>query len=335
MNILFTCAGRRHYLLEYFKSIKDIKVFACDASLYAPALYTAHEFFLVPDVYDLNYINILLDEARARNINAIIPLNDLELPVLAANKERFEANGIKVLISDENVVDICFDKYKTVKFSEGISVSKIPTFLHPADALRYKKKYPECSLILKPRWGSASVGIEYPKDENDLLYRYELLKRNLIKSIPGEIRDFDPDNCILIQRVINGQEYGMDVINNFKGEPVAVFLRKKIAMRAGETDKAETIYDAGLNKIGEEIGRKLKHIGLLDCDLIIENDDIYLLEMNPRFGGGYPFMHYAGANFPLALVEWLRGRETPEGCFNYKNGSLSAKVDIIIGLNPK
>ena len=73
MNILFTCAGRRNYLLDYFKAIDDVRVIACDASKYAPALYIADEYFIVPDVYDLNYISILLSQAKERNINAIIP----------------------------------------------------------------------------------------------------------------------------------------------------------------------------------------------------------------------------------------------------------------------
>ncbi len=144
---------------------------------------------------------------------------------------------------------------------------------------------------------------------------------------------FDPEKCFLIQKKLTGQEYGMDVINNLQGEHEAVLLRRKIQMRAGETDKAETIFDPRLKMIGEEIGRELKHIGNLDCDLIIENENIYLLEMNPRFGGGYPFMHFAGANLPLAIVGWLKGNNTPAGCFDYPEGCISAKVDVIVGLN--
>jgi carbamoyl-phosphate synthase large subunit len=127
----------------------------------------------------------------------------------------------------------------------------------------------------------------------------------------------------------------MDVINNLDSKYEATLIRKKIAMRAGETEKAETIYDERLNKIGKEIGNNLKHTGILDSDLIIENGNIYLLEMNARFGGGYPFMHFAGANFPLALVEWLKGNKTPENCFKYKDGSISAKVDKLIALDVK
>ncbi len=82
----------------------------------------------------------------------------------------------------------------------------------------------------------------------------------------------------------------------------------------------------------KKLAGNLKLIGNLDCDLIVENEDIYLLEMNPRFGGGYPFMHFAGANLPLAITEWLKGNKTPAGCFEYLDRCISAKVDYIVGI---
>lgn len=333
MNILFTCAGRRNYLLIYFRSLGDIYTIACDESPYAPALYYADEFFIAPNVNDDDYIEKLVYEAESRKIDAIIPLNDLELPVLAAHKSEFEKIGTKVIISDKKVIEICFDKYNTSIFSEKTSTSKLPTFLDPYDALKFKDHNPDCTFILKPRWGSASIGIEYLEEVDDLVSRYELAKGKFLSTYTGNIMGFDPEKCFLIQKKLTGQEYGMDVINNLQGEHEAVLLRRKIQMRAGETDKAETIFDPRLKMIGEEIGRELKHIGNLDCDLIIENENIYLLEMNPRFGGGYPFMHFAGANLPLAIVGWLKGNNTPAGCFDYPEGCISAKVDVIVGLN--
>ena len=330
MNLLFTCAGRRNYLIEFFKTIKGLRTTACDASYFAPALYAADEFFIVPEVYDVGYIPYLLRESKARDIDAIISLNDLELPVLASSKHKFETEGIKVIVSDNSVIDTCFDKYRTVSFCENLPVSKVPTFLKPEDALEYLKSNSSCKFIIKPRWGSASIGIEYPQNETELVQQYSICKKKLMNSVLNKISSTDYDMCILLQKKLTGQEYGMDVINNLDAKFEAVLIRKKIAMRSGETDKAETIHDKRLSQIGMEIGQKLKHIGILDCDLFIENNCIYLLEMNPRFGGGYPFMHFAGANYPLALVEWLKGNNTPPGCFNYEANFISSKVDTLV-----
>jgi len=333
MNILFTCSGRRNYLLHYFKTIKGVRIVACDSSSNAPTLYSADEFFLMPDVYDPNYTKILMKEVKARNIDVIIPLNDLELPILARCKKEFENEGIRILISDKFVVDLCFDKLMTFSFTTSLPLKKIPTFTSVEEALKYKSNHKKCDFVIKPRWGSASFGIEFPKNEEELRFLFKSIKEKIEGSLFSKSNNHDPENCILIQKKITGQEYGMDIINNLKAEFETTLQRKKISMRAGETEKAETVYINRLMVIGKIISERLKHIGILDCDLFIEDENVYLLEMNPRFGGGYPFMHFAGTDLPYALVEWLNGRDTPSGCLNYRIGAKSAKVDMLVGIN--
>ena len=62
------------------------KVFATDMQLSAPALQVADVKLQVPAVYDPNYVNITLDICKENNIDALISLNDLELPILAEQK---------------------------------------------------------------------------------------------------------------------------------------------------------------------------------------------------------------------------------------------------------
>lgn len=330
MNILLTCAGRRNYLIEYFKAIRGVRVIACDASLYAPALYEADEYFIVPEVYDDDYISALLEESRKRKVDAIIPLNDLELPVLSSNKEIFEREGVRVLVAGREIIDLCFDKFRTVSFSEKIGLDTIPTFFNPDEALQYKKVEPGCSFIIKPRWGTASLGLDFPRNDNELISQYEILKERLKDSFLDRYNSIDYDHCMLIQRKITGKEYGMDVINDLKGNYKASFIRWKIAMRSGETDKAIMIHENKLKEVGERIARYLKHIVIADCDILIEDGRIFLLEINPRFGGGYPFSHMAGANLPLAIIEWLKGNDPPDSCFSYEENFTSAKVDKLV-----
>ena len=108
MNILFTCAGRRTYLLKYFKEnlSSDDKIVATDMQLSAPALQIADVKIKVPAVYDPNYINITLDICKQQNIDLLLSLNDLELPILADNKKRFEQQGVIVIVSDPEVIEI-------------------------------------------------------------------------------------------------------------------------------------------------------------------------------------------------------------------------------------
>ena len=118
MNILFTCVGRRSYLLKYFKENLSIidKIIATDMQSSAPALQVADVKILVPEVYNPKYIDILLDICKEHKIDALISLNDLELPILAENKTKFEKQGVRVIVSDSNVIDIAFDKYKTTQW---------------------------------------------------------------------------------------------------------------------------------------------------------------------------------------------------------------------------
>ena len=117
MNILFTCAGRRTYLLKYFKENMGDgdKVVATDMQLSAPALQVADVKLQVPAVYDPKYVEITLQICKEQKIDALLSLNDLELPILAENKAKFEAEGVKVIVSDPSVIDIAFDKYKTYR----------------------------------------------------------------------------------------------------------------------------------------------------------------------------------------------------------------------------
>jgi carbamoyl-phosphate synthase large subunit len=100
----------------------------------------------------------------------------------------------------------------------------------------------------------------------------------------------------------------MDVINDLDGDYACTFTRHKTRMWAGQTDQAVTVRDERLEIIGQLIGEKLGHIGLLDCDAFVTRRDCYVIDLNLRIGGGYPFAHVAGANLPAALIAWTNGQ---------------------------
>ena len=108
MNILFTCAGRRTYLLKYFKEQlgNEGLIVATDMQPTAPALTVADIKEQVSPVYAEDYIERTLDICRRHNIKALISLNDLELPILASNKHRFEQIGVVPIVSDSDVIEI-------------------------------------------------------------------------------------------------------------------------------------------------------------------------------------------------------------------------------------
>ena len=114
MNILFTCAGRRTYLLKYFKEQLGDNglIIAGDMQLSAPALTAADIKVQLPSVYSENYVPILLNICKTYGVDALFSLNDLELPILAKNKKLFKEIGVSPIVSDLELIDLCFDKLK-------------------------------------------------------------------------------------------------------------------------------------------------------------------------------------------------------------------------------
>lgn len=332
MNILFTCAGRRTYLLKYFKEnlSEDDKVVATDMQLSAPALQAADVKIQVPAVYDPQYVDITLNICKEQEIDALLSLNDLELPILADNKARFEEIGVKVIVSDPQVIDICFDKYKTAKWVESLGLNAPKTYVRLADA----KKALEAGeiafpLFMKPRWGSGSIGLESIADMEELDTYYNLLMKKIKKTILATASV--GDEYIMIQEKLGGKEFGLDVMNDLDGNNVGVSVKQKLAMRAGETDKAITVDLPEVREMGAIIGRNLKHIGNLDVDIMQRaNGDYCVLELNPRFGGGFPFSYEAGVNLPMAIIKWLKGEKVDASMLQPEYGRMFAKNDYLM-----
>jgi len=333
MNILFTCSGRRNYLINYFK--EELKgrglVYAADMQMNAPALADADVRVQFPGINDPNYISIVKQYVIDRHIHAIISLNDLELPLLSSHKKEFEELGIIMIVSDKRVVDITFDKWKTKEFLEECGLKAPKTFLSLEETERaLEEKRVKFPIVIKPRWGSASIGIRFPESIREMELASELLRLEISRTILSDAGTENKEDQILYQEKIEGNEYGMDVLNDLKGNYVGTFVRRKLSMRAGETDKAVSVIDARFEEIGRVIGSRLRHIGNLDCDVLERDGNLYVLEMNARFGGGYPFSHEAGMNTVGAYIHWLEGGQDVAVFNHYQSGISFSKCDRLI-----
>lgn len=333
MNVLFTCAGRRNYLLEYFKEATGDsgKIIAADMSKTAPAMALADVARVVSDVYADGYVDQILQICLEEKVDLLISLNDLELPVLSPHRQQFEEAGIRLLISDQKVIDICFDKYRTVQFCEELQMGTPRTYLD-LDEARKALDSGEISfpVVVKPRWGSASIGLEFPSDMEELELAYRLVTLRVSRSILSEASKEDSERSVLIQERIDGIEYGLDILNDFSGKTVQVYVKEKLAMRAGETDKSVLRNKPLLEELGYRVGNALGHIGNVDCDMFEKDGKYYLLELNPRFGGGYPFSQMSGANYPAAILAWMENREFDFSTFQRNYDQAFAKCDTLI-----
>lgn len=333
MNVLLTCAGRRNYLVQYFQEALSGRgeVYSADASPDAPAMEEADRAFLVPPVDAPGYFDAVLALCRKHRVRLLISLNDLELPLLARQRQRFLQVGTWPVVSSPEVIDTCWDKWKTTRFLSSCGIGSPKTYLSLLEARRALRsgelRFP---LVIKPRWGTASIGIFYPENEEELEFAYRYSKANIQRTILAEASKAGGNRSILIQERLQGQEHGIDVINDLEGGYVCTFVKRKLAMRSGETDRAVTVQHPELESLGRKIGERLGHVANLDCDVFLLEDGCRVLELNSRFGGGYPFSHAAGANLPAALIAWAEGREPDPSWLTVQPEVIAAKCDRLV-----
>lgn len=333
MNVLLTSVGRRAYMVKYFKEVlgEEGQVHVCNSDDLTFAFYYADKSVISPLIYDENYIPFLLSYCKENRIDLLLSLFDIDLPVLARNKERFAEIGTKVIVSDEKIVDICNDKWKTHLFLKDNGFAVPRTYLSLQRVLLALESgelhYP---IIIKPRFGCGSIGMSIAEDEMALLYYFRRNTRVISKSYLKYESAFVPvDEQILYQEYLNGQEYGADLIHDLNGEAQNVIVKKKIAMRAGETDISEIVDIPVIKEELEKLSRLTGHIANMDCDVFLVDGTPYILEMNARFGGGYPFSHMGGCNLPQAIVNWAKGETVPKELLRAEVGYRGYKELVI------
>lgn len=310
MNVLITSVGRCNRLLRDFRQALPTGglVFAADASTGAPALCEADRTFLIPPCTDPSYVDRLLDICGENDVGLLVPRLDREFLALAGERARFVALGTVPVVSELRVLTLCEDKAETNRFLAHCGLRTPRTWLSLADAIvaleNRELSYP---VVVKPRFGSASVGLEEAADARELALVYELARMRAAR-LPISTRA-SQDESVLIQERLCGVEYGIDVINDLLGRHVTTFVRRKVQMRGGNTDRAITVESEQLAALGRTLGEQLGHIGCLDCDVFVFPDSApVVVDLNPRFGGGLLFSHMAGANLAEALVAWRQGR---------------------------
>jgi carbamoyl-phosphate synthase large subunit len=310
VNVLLTSVGRRTYLVEYFRQALAGrgKVFAANTISEVPGMSVADKGFVVPPASDPGYAQAVLRICIDHNVRVVFSLHDWEAPFLAAAAERFRQRGIVLGVSDAEIIELCLDKCKTGGFAHdhGFAFPTTVTTLAAArEALSSGRlRFP---LVMKPRRGQGSIGLDIVEEEWELELCHRRGLRNCLRMSSNGLLARDGDESLLIQEHVEGTEYGLDVVNDLAGRFACCFVKRKLGMRAGETDAAETVSSDLLEAFGRRLGESLHHIGMLDVDVILRRDTPYLLEMNPRFGGHYPFSHAAGANIPAALIAWVSG----------------------------
>ncbi len=321
MNILLTSAGRRAYIVDYFKQCQGVENVYASNSVYTIALKRADGYFLSPLIYDKQYIPSIIDFCRKNNVTAVLSLFDIDLLVLAQNRDAFKAAGIKLILAPASFVEICNDKWKTFNFISSLKLKTPKTYLHIEEVkTAISKGEIHFPIIMKPRWGMASMGIYRVENELELDVFTQKCKKDIFNSYLKYESSMTTEEAIIYQEIISGEEYGLDVINDLEGKYIGTFAKQKISMRSGETDLGRTAESSPFEEATKTIAMHSKHEGILSVDCFKTPNGIFIIEMNCRISGHYPLAYLAGMNYPQQLIDWLNNKPTNPKWLTFKTG---------------
>jgi carbamoyl-phosphate synthase large subunit len=306
LTVLVSSAGRRVELVRSFRrAVSELtpggRVLAIDSSWYSSAYHEADEGFLVPRISDPDHVPRLLEICEREGVDLVVPTTDREWPVWSAHVGDFAAAGTTVAVSSPEVLAIASDKQRT---NEWLTANGFPTVRQgrPAEALADPASWP-LPLMAKPRFGSASegVGLVRTRAELEMVAARDAAGASLADGRPGDL---------LVETVATGVEHTIDVIVDRSGLCLCAVPRKRLEVRGGEVSKGVTVRSPELIELAHGMAKALPGpYGVLNFQVFADpsTGELAVIEINPRFGGGFPLADAAGADYPRWLLEDLLG----------------------------
>lgn len=337
-TVLISSAGRRVELLRAFRqTINSLsvagqqisgRVLATDCSWFSSAFHDADEAFLVPRCNDPAFVPTMIELCTEQQIDLIVPTIDPELPVYAAARDQFAAVGTAVAVSSSDAVAIASDKVHTHDWLVGAGLPTVPQ-----GTVKEVWADPEAwafPLVVKPRFGSASMGVVVIDDLAGLDRATAAWPK---LSGPGA----DPERDLVVQQMAPGVEYTVDTLVPLNGSSatnsVATVPRRRIEVRAGEVSKGVSVRSPVLIEMAEKVCAALPGAaGPLNIQMFhdAKSGRVSVIEINARFGGGYPLSFAAGADFPRALLEEVHNLPATASLHDWRDGLVMLRYDSAV-----
>jgi carbamoyl-phosphate synthase large subunit len=313
MTWLLSSGGRRGALVQLLRRFPagrtDNQVVVVDASALSAAGRLADSFELVPHADSPDFIDEVLRVAKTHHADIIIPTIDPELEVYARHRERFLAADVGIWVSGPEVARLGADKWDLYRWltSKGFpTITTAQVITVQADSATAAAM--SGPVVAKPRSGSSSIGMITADSIADID----------LHSLGAEY---------LIQQRAPGVELTVDFAVDRAGQFLGAVPRRRLEVRAGEVSKAVTVKVPAVQELVRELALTLPDAyGVLNVQIFFEPDSgaINIIEINPRFGGGYPLSHEAGADFITAL---LRSDQGQTALVSWEPGTVMVRYD--------
>jgi len=317
VNLLFTSAGRRVELLRAFRnSYAELqlpgKIVVTDIDPLAPALQVADQYHLVQRNTSPDYIPVLVEICRSEAIDAIFPLIDPDILILANHRHLFEAVQAKVAVVPLPAAQTTRDKWLTYHFFKSLHLSTPHTW-QVEDLAPSKIDFP---CFIKPRAGSAAQ------------FAFRVENRDQLAFFAAYVPD------PIVQEFIEGVEITCDIICDLDGKLLGIAQRQRMEVRSGEVAKGKTVFHQSVHDGCIQIAEALPAIGPITVQCILRDNIPYFTEINARMGGGLPLAIAAGVNAPKWLLAHLAGQSlTIPPLGDYQQGLYMTRFDDVFYLD--
>ncbi|MCD4743986.1 MAG: ATP-grasp domain-containing protein [Desulfobacteraceae bacterium] len=315
MNLFFPAGGRRVELINFFK--KEVKVLGGkivvgDIVNTSPALYIADKAYLLPSFNSEECYEVFKNIYKNEKIDLVIPLLDYELDYYSANYIRMQSDGINVMISSPQNIEIFRNKKKTNETFRRLGIpTPVQWNLESAE-----KEFP---VIIKPIKGSAGKQIHIASDQAEL------------EMIINQIGNKKFVEKFIIEELVEGEEVTSDALIDLEDNIRAISQRERIKVRGGEVERSKIVDYKDIKKYIELLFSSIKVIGVLNIQCFLSKDGPIFTEINARFGGGYPLSYHAGCDFPKAIINMYNNK--PIQKMNVKIGYHMLRYDNAIYLD--
>jgi carbamoyl-phosphate synthase large subunit len=286
MKILITGAGGAAAVSVWKSLGAEHELFMADMDPCAAGLYLVppERRLIIPAGNASDFLPHLLNICEKNQIQILIPTVDTELLPIAQNLEQFTKTKTRVPISPATTLALCRDKFKLLSCCQDTGLT--PTFSLWTET----SATPIFPCFAKPREGAGSRGALTIHSQEELAP----LPRN---------------SSYLIQELLPGEEYSVDVYISSKGHALAAVPRLRMKIDSGIAVACRTKIDPELSEMALKIAKKAGIVFVANIQFKANaHNQFKLLEINPRFPGTLPLTSAAGIDIPNLLIKDLNNQ---------------------------